>query len=1854
MFRLSAYRFRREKAGLDLVTVSAPYGRLLLEAQTCARVEPAMQGYQRAELSAAASALTAASSSLAAVSMTNRTMALLPCWADLVEEEARLVSAAAAAASVTVANANAAAAAATAALTAASAASGAAAGGSASSGAVATTATAAAAVVSAAAGAAPTSAGASKAVAAAASKDAAAVAAAAAAAAACLVSPLGSTSPSPALSEAAATVGVDASSQATDAIRRSAERAVRDRARRARAAGRVAARGIVAEQARAAAGGRGGARAGLAGAGLAGSMMLGGGGGGGDGTADPSAAAAGGEGSNALADGDDSDDDDDAAAAAARARSVGSDGAAAAVEIAFLDYDDDGEDGSSGGGGVGGDGGGSAGGDGVPTARARHHAATKRAPTARRYSPGLSRWSFLQLLWDNEGVFMRAPPVLSSAHRLALTERILSGTSEVHLLLPPLQAVDVVEARRALIEANRRLGLSASLLRSVKHADAAARGIDLPAVVALKQAVDGGRYNTAAAAAAQDPTAAAAAAVAAAAALSPAEAAARVASERRRAARQCRLDRLKDVDSRDFYYQPPQIAVAGAGDAAAVAAAAAVTPAMLALLARANDAVVSAAAALVVEADAVAAPPRANDASALLNTVHKAAARELGSEARANEVIRSTAALELFRTHRTPAVAAAAGALVAAAQAGLPLAAEPTQRLLHKLAPRTLRGPPRPRERTPSALDNALGSLMQWGVEQPAGRAALPLAALGNWASPVNALEWAGEGWLDALLWPHAPEEVRLVTNAWGNDYARHFDWSEEGVRRFQTYCRAGDYNTGLVARAANPQQERYHGYIPRRLLDARPRAPMLSLPLLLPIPPPAPRAADGSLSAATATAAGQGSSSYGYAPTANNTFVSGVSDVAKLLPPMPWSSSAMAATPVPAAGASTASAATTIGDDTAALLNQNGAVVADSLAPSSSTVNNPPVLAAQQLKEQRQRQLSEDARLATSQSSAESKMMRTCCGFFGVDLLAPPFTVSGINFAFLEAPAPFHVPPHVRYTRQYAGEQAALYFTFVTFIIYYLLPIALTGLVFTYFHLRDGSGNPATPWNAIIVLFWATWLIEAWTRKQSELAMHWGRRKYKNLERISYRFKPLLNKDGTPKTKLNQVTQAHDPYYPLLRRRLKVSFSVIFTLAAMAVVVAVQIAVTKLTPDGNSPEDQYKQIALSIASAVIIQVTKAVYLFCADKLTEWENYALESQADTSLNLKSFAFCFFNEFFTLYWIALGLDNNTDASTRLFIQLITLVLTSIATNILLQQVLPWARLRWATRSSTCCFCCRCKRASVLSNLAYFVREPELAAAEEARAVAEIRAARLSSSVSVRLALSNSAGDSGLVTDPLLPRGLALRSSSSSAGGAKPANSSRVQPLTAGGATRGTVSASVSTPPSSRPSSARVAPAVVVGSPRRVRFNLAAATAAADSALERAESADALVTTQQQQQQRNVANKAARRTRADVASQDPADAAAASAASSDPTTVSLFELIDTAPLVSGAMTWAEYARRVARRRRELRRRERLRGVAAAFSASAVDELALAVPPAESAATASAAAAAAAAATAAGAPSDAHAPWRYGYGPGFEVPPAVLASSDEEEEAEDDDDGATAGSPMAATVAAGGGGDFFNSGVLAYSRNGCNGATQLRSPVGVCVSVSKSRQERLVASAMLEALRPPATKLFNEYLTIMILLGYVMGFSSIFPEGPVAVVIAVWLERQGDLWRFLTVTQRALPISASDIGAWQIVLSFLSYASIVSNGIIIFYTSDQGRAIIDYDRDFMFVCFLLIVWTLKSLASRLVPDAATWVRWREERAELRQQEDERRFGHVSKEQAMATVAQLRDQVAALQGKVRELGGQ
>lgn len=83
-----------------------------------------------------------------------------------------------------------------------------------------------------------------------------------------------------------------------------------------------------------------------------------------------------------------------------------------------------------------------------------------------------------------------------------------------------------------------------------------------------------------------------------------------------------------------------------------------------------------------------------------------------------------------------------------------------------------------------------------------------------------------------------------------------------------------------------------------------------------------------------------------------------------------------------------------------------------------------------------------------------------------------------------------------------------------------------------------------------------------------------------------------------------------------------------------------------------------------------------------------------------------------------------------------------------------------------------------------------------------------------------------------------------------------------------------------------------------------------------------------------------------------------------------------------------------------------------------------------------------------------------------------------------------------------------------------------------------------------------------LLNEYLELAMNYGYIIFFAVAFPLGPVIYWLYNILEMKADAYKFLHLSKRPTPESASDIGVWTDVMNFLSLTAVITNvGIIVF---------------------------------------------------------------------------------------------
>ncbi|KAH3830061.1 hypothetical protein DPMN_103298, partial [Dreissena polymorpha] len=319
---------------------------------------------------------------------------------------------------------------------------------------------------------------------------------------------------------------------------------------------------------------------------------------------------------------------------------------------------------------------------------------------------------------------------------------------------------------------------------------------------------------------------------------------------------------------------------------------------------------------------------------------------------------------------------------------------------------------------------------------------------------------------------------------------------------------------------------------------------------------------------------------------------------------------------------------------------------------------------------------------------------------------------------------------------RNYFGEKIAFYFAWSGVLITSLwLPMLFGFAVFLYglvesiqktlnSNTNSGSGgnftdlfrnikesfdNDVTPFFAMFICIWGTLFLEAWKRKQSELAYQWDVEQFEENEPDRPEFY------GTDR-KIDPVTQEVDWYYPFRRQAWKFLLS-ISTLLFMICVVIISVSAVIVyrviaTVDycrllSSSECLMVSTIVSSVLNAISILILGKLYDWLAKKLTDWENHRTETKYNDSLIIKLFAFQFVNTYSACFYIAFArgrVDDNgilglgakyQDACegtcmSQLSFQVLTLMITKPIPKFAADVIIPWLLKQWRAR----CQCCAC--------------------------------------------------------------------------------------------------------------------------------------------------------------------------------------------------------------------------------------------------------------------------------------------------------------------------------------------------------------------------------------------------------------------------------------------------------------------------------------------------------------------------------------------------------------------------------
>ncbi|KAM9310503.1 anoctamin-10 isoform 1-T3 [Pholidichthys leucotaenia] len=253
---------------------------------------------------------------------------------------------------------------------------------------------------------------------------------------------------------------------------------------------------------------------------------------------------------------------------------------------------------------------------------------------------------------------------------------------------------------------------------------------------------------------------------------------------------------------------------------------------------------------------------------------------------------------------------------------------------------------------------------------------------------------------------------------------------------------------------------------------------------------------------------------------------------------------------------------------------------------------------------------------------------------------------------------------------RHYFGEGQALYFGFLEYFTFALVPMALIGVPYYLFDWDDYDKYVVF---AVFNLIWCTVILELWKRCSASLSYRWGTlSRKKAFEEPRPGFHGILG--------LNLVTGREEPIYPTAKRHLRVYLvSLPFVLLCLylsfyGMMIYFQMEGWALEIHDTEPTF-WTGILLFIPSiiyAVVIEAMNLIYRYAAEFLTEWENHRLESSYQNHLVLKVLVFNFFNCFASLFYIAFIMQD----MLLLRQSLATLLITSQILNQIMEAFLPY--------------------------------------------------------------------------------------------------------------------------------------------------------------------------------------------------------------------------------------------------------------------------------------------------------------------------------------------------------------------------------------------------------------------------------------------------------------------------------------------------------------------------------------------------------------------------------------------------
>uniref|UniRef100_A0A671M6Z8 Anoctamin n=1 Tax=Sinocyclocheilus anshuiensis TaxID=1608454 RepID=A0A671M6Z8_9TELE len=241
---------------------------------------------------------------------------------------------------------------------------------------------------------------------------------------------------------------------------------------------------------------------------------------------------------------------------------------------------------------------------------------------------------------------------------------------------------------------------------------------------------------------------------------------------------------------------------------------------------------------------------------------------------------------------------------------------------------------------------------------------------------------------------------------------------------------------------------------------------------------------------------------------------------------------------------------------------------------------------------------------------------------------------------------------------RHYFGEGLALYFGFLEYFTFALVPMAFIGIPYYLFDWEDYDKYVLF---AVFNLVWSTVFLEVWKRCSATLAYGWGTLSHKKaFEEPRAGFHGALG--------FNPITGREEPVYPSSKRQLRIYLvSVPFVLLCLYLSFYVMMVYFDMENWAISIYNENPNLATgillfvpSIIYAVVIEIMNLLYRYAAEFLTNW--------GEPEILLFNFVNCFAS----LFYIAFVMQD----MVLLRQSLATLLITSQILNQVMEAFLPY--------------------------------------------------------------------------------------------------------------------------------------------------------------------------------------------------------------------------------------------------------------------------------------------------------------------------------------------------------------------------------------------------------------------------------------------------------------------------------------------------------------------------------------------------------------------------------------------------